>query len=250
MSPHPVGRIENKTCFIAGAAQGIGCSAVEACLREGARVIAADVQAEKLAQLASHNRMRVITLDVTDSAAVTATARAHPDVSVLINCAGFVAAGTILDCTDEILQRSFQINVAAMFNTIRAFIPAMLERHDGSIVNIASVVSSIKAAPERCAYATTKAAVIGLTKAVARDFISQGIRCNAISPGTVLTPSLEERMSASGDSEAAKAAFISRQPIGRLGSSAEIAAVIVMLASDEARFMTGANIVIDGGMSL
>jgi 2-keto-3-deoxy-L-fuconate dehydrogenase len=177
-------------------------------------------------------------------------ARAHEDVSVLVNCVGLVEHGAILDCAPEALERSFRVNVASMYNTIRAFLPAMRARRKGSIVNIASVVSSRKAAPDRFAYATTKAAVLGLTKSVARDYVADGIRCNAISPGTVLSPSLRERMAAGGDFNAAEAAFVARQPMGRLGLPEEIAAVAVTLASDEARFMTGADVVIDGGMSL
>jgi 2-keto-3-deoxy-L-fuconate dehydrogenase len=169
---------------------------------------------------------------------------------VIANCVGAVENGSLLSCTAETLERSFKINVVSMYNTIYAFLPAMLARRDGAIINIASVVSSVKAAPDRFAYATTKAAVIGLTKSVARDYIAQGIRCNAISPGTVMSPSLKGRMAATGDFEAAHAAFVARQPMGRLGTPEEIAAMAVLLASDEAKFTTGANFVVDGGMSL
>jgi 2-keto-3-deoxy-L-fuconate dehydrogenase len=242
-------RLAGKTCFVTGAAQGIGRAAVDAMLKEGAHVIAADLQyATRSAP--NQDRLIAIGLDVTDAAAVERAARAHREVSVLLNCAGVVANGTVLECTDAEFDGSFNVNVKSMFNTLRAFLPTMRERRDGSIINIASVVSSVKGAPNRFAYGTSKGAVIGLTKSIARDFIQEGIRCNAISPGTVQTPSLDERMAASGDIEAARAAFIGRQPMGRLGSSAEIAAVIVLLASDEAKFMTGSNVVIDGGWSL
>jgi 2-keto-3-deoxy-L-fuconate dehydrogenase len=176
--------------------------------------------------------------------------RDHPDIDVLANCAGWVAEGTILTGAPEDLERSFRINVGSMQNTIRAVLPGMRARRRGSIINIASVVSSVMAAPNRFAYGASKAAVIGLTLSVARDFVGDGVRCNAISPGTVDSPSLAERMSAQGDLAAARAAFIARQPMGRLGTPEEIAEVSVLLASDEAGFMTGANIVIDGGMSL
>lgn len=240
-------RLAGKTCLVTAAAQGIGRAIAEAFLREGAEVIAIDLKAEGLATLSG---MQTATVDATDTAAVAALAARYPNVSVLVNCVGYVAAGTLLETDADQLERSFRINVISMHNAIAAFLPAMRTRRDGSIINIASVVSSVIGAPNRYAYGTTKAAVVGLTKSVARDFIGEGIRCNAISPGTVETPSLHERMSAQGDLEKARAAFIARQPMGRLGTAEEIAAVAIMLASDEARFMTGTNIVIDGGMSL
>ncbi len=244
------GRLQGKVCVITGAAQGIGRAALDAFLREGARIVAIDRQADKLKDLAADPRVTTVAVDVTDAAAVTELAKAHQDASVLLNCAGIVATGTVLDCEPAEFERSFQVNVVAMYNVIRAFLPAMIERRDGSIINMASVVSSVKGAPDRFSYGTSKAAVIGLTKSVARDFIAEGIRCNAISPGTVASPSLDERMSQLGDMETARASFIARQPMGRLGEPEEIAAIALMLASDEARFMTGENIVIDGGMSL
>ena len=189
-------------------------------------------------------------LDVTDEAAVTALAARYAATDVLVNCIGMVGVGTVLDASNADLERSFKVNVVTMASTIKAFLPAMRARRDGAIVNIASVVSSVKAAPNRFTYATTKAAVIGLTKAVAMDFIGEGIRCNSISPGTVESPSLQERMAAQGDAEKARAAFIARQPMGRIGEAQEIAEIAVLLASNEAGFMTGSNIVIDGGMSL
>jgi 2-keto-3-deoxy-L-fuconate dehydrogenase len=240
-------RLAGKTCVVTAAAQGIGRAIAQAFLHDGAKVIAVDLNADGLATLSG---MTLETVDATNVAAVATLAARHPDVSVLVNCVGFVAAGTILETYAEQLERSFRINVVSMHNAIAAFLPAMRTRREGSIVNIASVVSSVIGAPNRYAYGTTKAAVVGLTKSVARDFIGEGIRCNAISPGTVETPSLHERMSAQGDVEKARAAFIARQPMGRLGTVEEIAAVAIMLASDEARFMTGANIIIDGGMSL
>lgn len=240
-------RLAGKTCLITAAGQGIGRAIAESFLREGAAVIAIDLKAEGLATLSG---MQTATVDATDTAAVTALAARYPNVSVLVNCVGYVANGTVLETDAVQLERSFRINVGSMHNAIAAFLPAMRARRNGSIINIASVVSSVIGAPNRYAYGTTKAAVIGLTKSVARDFIAEGIRCNAISPGTVETPSLHERMAAQGDFEKARAAFVARQPMGRLGTVEEIAAIAVMLASDEAKFMTGSNIVIDGGMSL
>lgn len=243
-------RLRGKTCLVTGAAQGIGKAVADAFLREGARVVVTDLQLEKLSAAFDHPRAVAARMDVTDPHAAAAVAKAHPDVDVLANCAGWVAEGTILSGAPEDLERSFLINVVSMQNTIRAVLPGMRARRAGSIINIASVVSSVMAAPNRFAYGVSKAAVVGLTLSVARDFVADGIRCNAISPGTVDSPSLAERMSAQGDLEAARAAFIARQPMGRLGTPEEIAEVSVLLASDEACFMTGANIVVDGGMSL
>jgi 2-keto-3-deoxy-L-fuconate dehydrogenase len=241
-------RLAGKTCFVTGAAQGIGRAIAERFVAEGARVVAADLRFAD--EPAPSDVLQRLVLDVTDEAAVTAAAAAHRDVTVLVNCVGYVANGTVLDCTPADFDRSFDLNVRSMMLTTRAFLPAMLTRKDGSIINIASVVSSIMGAPNRFAYGASKAAVIGLTLSVARDFIAQGVRCNAISPGTVETPSLHERWAASGDLPAARAAFIARQPMGRLGRVEEIASTAVLLASDEATFMSGSNIVIDGGMSL
>jgi len=243
-------RLHGATCLVTGAAQGIGRACAEAFATEGARVIAVDRQADALQELARTPGVIADTLDVTDDEAVTALARRHETVSVLLNCVGIVADGTILDCTERDFEQSLAINVGSMYRMIRAFLPAMRSRRHGSIINIASVVSSVKGAPKRFAYGTSKAAVIGLTKSIARDFIADGVRCNAISPGTVASPSLDERMARQPDPAAATAAFLARQPMGRLGDAAEIAAVATLLASDEARFMTGSNIVIDGGMTL
>ncbi len=243
-------RLAGRTAFITGAAQGIGHAIATAFLAEGAAVVASDINEDRLAAAFAGTAAQTRVLDVTDEAAVNNAAVAHSAVDVLVNCAGWVASGTILEATTQDLNRSWQLNVLAMATAIRAFLPAMQARRRGSIINIASVVSSVAAAPNRCAYATTKAAVIGLTMAVARDFIADGIRCNAISPGTVDSPSLAERLAATGDAAAARAAFVARQPMGRIGTPAEIAAVAVLLAGDEAGFMSGSNIVIDGGMSL
>lgn len=244
------GKLHGRTALITGAAQGIGHAIGCAFLAEGAALIATDIAGDRLAAAYAGSAATTLVLDVTDEAAVQAAAAAHPEVDILVNCAGWVASGTILDTTAQDLNRSWQLNVLAMATTIRAFLPAMQARRSGSIINIASVVSSVMAAPDRFAYGTTKAAVIGLTMSVARDFIAQGIRCNAISPGTVDSPSLADRLSATGDAAAARAAFVARQPMGRIGTPAEIAAVAVLLASGEATFMSGSNIVIDGGMSL
>jgi 2-keto-3-deoxy-L-fuconate dehydrogenase len=240
-------RLKGKRCFVSAAAQGIGRSIVEAFAAEGAEVIAADL---RFGEEPFPANVRPVVLDVTDNDAIDRAVADAGDVDVLVNCVGMVVSGTILDSSLEDLDASYRLNVRSMTAMIRAFLPAMIERGDGSIVNIASVVSTVKAAPNRYAYMATKAAVIGLTKSIALDFVKQGIRCNSISPGTIETPSLHERWAETGDIDAARAAFVARQPMGRLGSADEIAAAAVLLASDEARFMTGANVVVDGGMSL
>ncbi|WP_129646412.1 SDR family oxidoreductase [Peristeroidobacter agariperforans] len=241
-------RLSGKVALVTGAAQGIGRSIAEAFAREGAQVLAADVQRIDPALVAMRG-VTSIELDVTDEVSIRKLAGQRGDVSVLVNCVGIVPSGTILQSTAATLTRAFDVNVMSMFSTISAFLPSMLAAGQGSIVNIASVVSSTKGAVNRFAYGVTKAAVIGLTKSVARDYIDQGIRCNCISPGTIMTPSLQERIVQQGG-DTALAAFIGRQPMGRLGRSDEIAEVALLLASDEARFMTGSDIVIDGGMSL
>ena len=245
-----MGKLGGKVCFVTAAGQGIGRSIAEGFLREGARVIATDIDPAKLGQLQAFETATCEPLDVRDETAVKAIAARYSNVSVLVNCAGWVAHGALLDCSLEAFRRSLSLNVESMFLTCQAFMPAMLSRKDGSIINIASVASSVMAPPERFAYGTSKAAVIGLTMSIARDYAALGVRCNAISPGTIETPSLNERMAATGDAVASRKAFVARHLMGRLGEVDEIAAVALLMASDDARFMTGANVIIDGGMSL
>ena len=247
-------RLAGKTAFITAAGQGIGRATAVAFASEGARVIATDISAELLKSLASEIGCTTRLLDVTDAAAISAAAQAVGAIDVLFNGAGFVHSGSVLDCTEEEWTFGFDLNVRSQYRLIKAFLPAMLAQGHGSIVNMASVASSIKGAPNRFVYGATKAAVIGLTKAVAADFVAKGIRCNAICPGTVESPSLRERIAAgaqtSGQSLAqVEASYISRQPMGRLGRTEEIAALAVYLASDESAFTTGTAQVIDGGWS-
>lgn len=242
------GRLTGKRALLTAAGQGIGRATALAMAREGAEVLATDVNAEALASLAAEAGSGVTTfaLDVlNDDSVREGVARANPDV--LFNCAGFVHNGTILDCTDDEWDFAFDLNVRAQFRTIRAALPGMLERGAGSIVNIASVASSVVGVPNRFIYGTSKAAVIGLTKSVARDFVTKGVRCNAICPGTVDSPSLHDRLRATGDYEAALRAFKERQPMGRIGTPEEIAALAVYLASDESAYATGQAFVVDGG---
>ena len=243
-------RLDGKVALVTGAAQGIGRAIVEAFAQEGARVIATDIQTEKLKEIQPHSRIERYALDVTQERAIGSAALKFREVNILVNCAGVVASGSILTASRADLDRCYQLNVASIFGMCQAFLPAMLDRKEGSIINIASVVSTVKAAADRCAYAMSKGAVIALTKSIALDLIQQGIRCNSISPGTVHTPSLDERMAAQPDAQAALQQFISRQPMGRLGESREIAAAAILLASDEAKFITGSNLIIDGGFSL
>ncbi|WP_298231471.1 SDR family oxidoreductase [uncultured Azohydromonas sp.] len=247
-------RLQGKTAFVTAAGQGIGRATALAFAREGARVIATDIDAALLDALAGTSNCRVMRLDVRDAAAIQAAAAQVEPVDVLFNGAGFVHAGDVLDSTDEELDFAFDLNVKSMARTIRSFLPGMLTRGGGSIINMASVAGSIKAPVNRFVYATSKAAVVGLTKSVAADFVSRGIRCNAICPGTVESPSLRERIvaqaSASGrTAQEIEALFVARQPMGRLGSTEEIAALAVYLASDESAFTTGTTQVIDGGWS-
>ena len=250
-------RLQGKTAFITAAGQGIGRAIAEAFVREGAQVIASDINAGLLQALADATGCRTRVLDVTDAAAVRAAAAEVGPVDVLVNAAGFVHAGTVLDCTEAEWEFGFNLNVRSQFRTVQAFLPAMLPEnggHGGSIINVASVAGSIKGAPNRFVYGATKAAVIGLTKSVAADFITQGVRCNAICPGTVESPSLRDRIAAgaqaSGQTIAqVEAAYVARQPMGRLGRTSEIAALAVYLASDESGFTTGTAQVIDGGWS-
>jgi 2-keto-3-deoxy-L-fuconate dehydrogenase len=245
-------RLAGKTAFVTAAANGIGRATALAFARAGARVIATDLNDKALADLSGCATLK---LDVLDPAAIEAAAKAHGPVDVLFNCAGYVHAGNVLECTEEQWAFAFDLNVRSMYRTIKAFLPGMLARGQGSIINMASAASSIKGVPNRFVYATTKAAVIGLTKSVAADYVGQRIRCNAICPGTVESPSLRERIAAqaaqSGKTTAeVEAMFVSRQPMGRLGKAEEIAALAVYLASDDAAFTTGTTQVIDGGWSL
>jgi 2-keto-3-deoxy-L-fuconate dehydrogenase len=245
-------RLKGKTAVVTAAGQGIGRAIAQAFLGEGARVVATDLDPAKLEGL-SGAELRA--LDVLSTEAVAALARETGPVGILVNAAGFVHHGTVLDCSDSDWDFSFDLNVKSMHRTIKAFLPGMLERGAGSIVNIASGASSVRGIPNRYAYGATKAAVIGLTKAVAADFIRRGIRVNAICPGTIQSPSLDERIAAQARSssqsvEAVRQAFVDRQPMGRLGTPEEVAALAVYLASDEASFTTGHVHLVDGGFAL
>ena len=246
-------RLQGKTAFITAAAQGIGRATVLAYAAEGARVIATDVNEAGLASLAGPS-ITVHRLDATDASDIVRVAAQAGAVDVLFNCAGFVHQGTVLDATEAEWDFAFTLNVRSMFRTMRAFLPGMVDRGGGAIINMASAVSSIKGAPNRFIYGATKAAVIGMSKSVASDFVKQGVRCNAICPGTVQTPSLDDRIAANaaaaGSLEAARTGFIARQAMGRLGTPEEIAAMAVYLGSDETQFITGQTFVIDGGWTL
>ena len=239
-------RLAGKTALITAAAQGIGRAAAELFASDCARVIATDINLDLLQTLENCETRQ---LNVLDPDAIKALSEEVGPVHILFNCAGYVHNGTILDCAEQDWQFSLDLNVTSMYRMIRAFLPGMLTTGKGSIINMSSVASSIKGAPNRFAYGMTKAAVIGLTKAVAADFVTQGIRCNAICPGTVQTPSLEERMRATGDYETAYKNFVARQPMGRLGSAREMAELALYLASDASAFTTGTINVIDGGWS-
>ena len=242
------GRLEGKRALITAAGQGIGRATALAFAAEGATVFATDVNQNGLDSLAAMAGIEAFLLDVTSDESVReGVTRARPDI--LFNCAGVVHNGTIMDAADEEWDFAFDLNVRSMLRTIRAVLPGMLERGCGSIVNMSSVASSVVGVPNRFIYGTTKAAVIGLTKSVARDFVTRGIRCNAVCPGTVQTPSLHQRLRATGDYEAAMKQFVARQPMGRLAKAEEIAALVTYLASDESAFTTGQAHVIDGGWS-
>ncbi|TGD65628.1 SDR family oxidoreductase [Tabrizicola sp. WMC-M-20] len=243
-----MGRLNGKTALVTAAGQGIGRASALAMAREGAQVIATDINEAALADLAAQG-IETRVLNVRDPAAITALAADVGRMDVLFNCAGFVANGSILECDEDQWAFSFDLNVTAAYRMCRAFLPAMIEGGAGSIINMASVASSVIAVPNRFVYSSTKAAVIGLTKSIAADFITKGIRCNAVCPGTVDTPSLQERMAASGDYEAARKAFLARQPTGKLAQAEDIAGLVVFLASDESAFVTGTANVIDGGWS-
>jgi len=244
-------RLEGKTAFVTAAGQGIGRATVLAFAAEGARVIATDLDLGKLADLKSvAGVIATHKLDVTDAAAVQACAREAGPINALVNVAGFVHGGTILEAKDQDWAFAWNLNVLGMVNTIRAFLPQMVTDGGGAIVNIASVASSLKGIINRCVYGTTKAAVLGLTKSVAVDYVTKGVRCNAVCPGTVATPSLDDRINAFADPVEARKAFIARQPMGRLGTAEEIAAMCLYLASDESVFVTGQAMIIDGGITL
>lgn len=243
-------RLKGKVCVVTAAGQGIGAATARAFAREGGTVWTTDVDAAKLEGLAGVSGVRTGKLDVLDKAAIADLARETGPVDVLFNCAGFVHHGSVLDATDEQWRFAFELNVRSMFWTIQAFLPGMLGKGGGSIINMSSAASSVKGAALRFVYGTTKAAVIGLTKSVAVDYVSKGIRCNAICPGTVQTPSLDERIAGLGGGAEARQFFLQRQPTGRFGSADEIAALAVYLASDEAAFTTGTIQVIDGGWSV
>ncbi|WP_176084884.1 SDR family oxidoreductase [Martelella sp. HB161492] len=234
--------LSGKTCLITAAAQGIGAASAKAFAAAGARVIATDINAEKLAELPAGIETRVLNV-LSDAAVADAAAEIGP-IDILFNCAGVVHNGSVLEMKDGDLDFALDLNVKAMVRTIRAFLPAMIEKGDGAIINMSSVASSIKGVPNRFAYSTTKAAVIGLTKAIAADYVTRGIRCNAIAPGTVDSPSLQDRLKATGDYEKARRDFIARQPIGRIGTPEEIADLAVYLAG--ATYTTGQAHIIDG----
>ena len=246
-------RLAGKKAFVTAAAQGIGRAIAEAFAAAGAEVVATDVNEAKLAEIASP-RLRTMRLDALHAEDIVYVADSVGPIDILANCAGFVHQGSVLEASEQEWDFAFDLNVRSQFRTIRAFLPGMLAKGGGAIVNIASVASSVKGVPNRFVYATTKAAVIGLTKSVAADFVGKGIRCNCICPGTVASPSLEERIAANaaaaGSLEAARAAFVDRQPMGRLGQPEEIAALAVYLAGDESAFVTGQAMIIDGGFTL
>ena len=241
-----MGRMDGKTALITAAGQGIGRETAALFAAEGAKVWASDIDATKLKGLADCGHL---SLDVRDRANIAAVLSQTGPLDVLFNCAGYVANGTILDCVESDWAFSFDLNVTGAYRLIRAALPAMLNRGGGSIINMSSVASSIKGVANRCAYSASKAAVIGLTKAIAADFVTRGIRCNVICPGTVDTPSLHERLRNTGDYDAALRAFVARQPMGRTGKPSEIAALALYLATDESTFTTGQPFVIDGGWS-
>ncbi|SMP16304.1 SDR family oxidoreductase [Shimia sagamensis] len=246
----PQGRLAGKTTLITAAGQGIGRATAELFAAEGARVIASDISDAALAELDAIEGVSTLKLDVTDGPAVIEAAKDLPALDVLFNCAGFVASGSILECDEKDWDFSFDLNVKAMYRLIQLTLPAMLQNGGGSIINMSSVASSIKGVPNRFAYCASKGAVIGLTKSVAADYVTKGIRCNAICPGTVDSPSMHGRLRATGNYEQALKDFIARQPMGRIGTAEEIAALALYLASDDSAFTTGQTHAIDGGWSV
>ena len=247
-------RLQGKRILVTAAGQGIGRASAMMFAREGAQVLATDINAEALATLAETAGVRTLRLDVTDANAVAILAREEAAFDALFNCAGFVHPGSILECSEDDWAFSWQLNVTSMYRLTRALLPKMLDNGGASIINMASAASSVKGVPNRFVYGTTKAAVIGMTKAIAADFVARGIRCNAICPGTVESPSLEQRIATQAQEQnvpidTVRAAFVARQPLGRVGTTDEIAALATYLASDESRFTTGTCCVIDGGWS-
>ncbi len=243
-------RLEGKTVLVTAAGAGIGRASVLAMAAEGAKVWATDVKGQLLQSLAGTAGVETAVLDVLDKSAIAAIAARVGPIDVLFNCAGFVHNDTALKATDEDLDFAFRLNVRSHLHMIQAFLPGMIAKGGGSIINMASVASSVRGIVSRCVYGTTKAAVIGLTKSVAADYVGQGVRCNAICPGTVDTPSLADRINAYDDPVAARKAFVARQPMGRIAQAEEIAPILVFLASDESRFVTGQAYSIDGGMTI
>jgi 2-keto-3-deoxy-L-fuconate dehydrogenase len=244
------GRLAGKRVLVTAAAQGIGRATAIAMAREGALVLETDVNATLLVDLEREQNLTTAVLDVTDATQIASLAKEQAAFDVLVNVAGFVHHGSILECEEQDYDFSMNLNVKSMYRTIRAFLPGMLDQGGGSIINVASVASSIKGLPNRFVYGTSKAAVIGLTKSVAADCVRRGARCNAIAPGTVESPSLDERIAAFEDPEAARREFIARQPMGRLGKPEEIAAIAVYLASDESAYATGQVFIVDGGLTI
>ena len=241
------GRLAGKIALVTAAGQGIGRATVEMFAEQGATVFAGDINEKSLTELDAIGGITAINLDVTNAKSVNDALAITGPLNVLFNCAGFVHSGTILECDEDAWDFSFNLNVKAMYRLCRAALPAMLENGGGSIINMSSVVSSLKGVPNRFVYGASKAAVIGFTKAIAADFVTNGIRCNAICPGTVDSPSLHERLHAMGNYEEAKKAFVARQPMGRVGTANEIAGLALYLASDESSFITGQAHVVDGG---
>ncbi|MBO9648766.1 MAG: SDR family oxidoreductase [Variovorax sp.] len=243
-------RLQGKTALVTAAGQGIGHASALALAAEGAQVWATDVNEKLLERFAGIANIHVARLDVLDKDAINAFVKGVPALDVLFNCAGVVHNGAALQASDDDLDFAFHLNVRAQFRMIKAVLPGMLAKGQGSIINMASVCSSIKGLPNRCVYGTTKAAVIGLTKSIAADYVAQGVRCNAVCPGTVDTPSLADRINANADPVEARNAFIARQPMGRLAQAEEIAPLVVFLASDESQFVTGQAYSVDGGITI
>ena len=243
-------QLNGKTALVTGAGRGIGRSIAETFAAEGCRVWAASRSIEPLQSLENINGIQIQQLDVTDADSVSRAAETIGDIDVLVNNAGHVAVGTILDCTEDDLQQTLEVNLIGAYKMIRAFLPGMLAREKGTIINIASVLSSISSAPERFAYGASKGALIGLTKSVALDYVNRGIRCNAICPATILTPGLDSRIESSPDPDALRNAIVNRHKMGRLGTVEEVAEAAVYLADDKSAFMTGQMLIMDGGMTL